>query len=108
LLPPLQEYKIHNCDLLFKEDSTVDDLIDVIEVSKQIAESVARRVSGCVPSPLRPTSTVVHAQGNRRYIKCLYVYNKIDVCRCCVLHVTTANVVVAHVCTTQCSSLDIV
>lgn len=27
-----QEYKIHNADLLFKEDSTVDDLIDVIEV----------------------------------------------------------------------------
>lgn len=45
----LQEYKIHNCDLLFKEDSTVDDLIDVIE-------------------------------GNRRYVKCLYVYNKVDVC----------------------------
>lgn len=28
----LQEYKIHNCELLFKEDSTVEDLIDVIEV----------------------------------------------------------------------------
>ena len=47
--PPLQEYKLHNCDVLFKEDCTVDDLIDVIE-------------------------------GNRRYCKCLYVYNKIDVC----------------------------
>lgn len=45
----LQEYKIHNCELLFKEDSTVEDLIDVIE-------------------------------GNRRYIKCLYVYNKVDMC----------------------------
>ncbi|CAG9466168.1 unnamed protein product [Pedinophyceae sp. YPF-701] len=43
----LQEYKLHNCEILFKEDSTVDDLIDVIE-------------------------------GNRRYIKCVYVYNKID------------------------------
>ncbi|KAG2488630.1 hypothetical protein HYH03_012801 [Edaphochlamys debaryana] len=43
----LQEYKIHNCEILFKEDCTVDDLIDVIE-------------------------------GNRRYIKCLYVYNKVD------------------------------
>ena len=43
----LQEYKIHNCDLLFKEDSSVDDLIDVIE-------------------------------GNRRYVRCLYVYNKVD------------------------------
>lgn len=37
LVACLQEYKIHNCDLLFKEDSTVDDLIDVIEVSKQRA-----------------------------------------------------------------------
>ncbi|KXZ55228.1 hypothetical protein GPECTOR_3g37 [Gonium pectorale] len=45
----LQEYKIHNCEVLFKEDATVDDLIDVIE-------------------------------GNRRYIKCLYVYNKVDMC----------------------------
>jgi uncharacterized protein len=45
----LAEYKIHNADILFKEDSTVDDLIDVLE-------------------------------GNRRYIKCLFVYNKIDVC----------------------------
>lgn len=49
VLRVLQEYKIHNCELLFKEDSTVDDLIDVIE-------------------------------GNRRYTKCLYVYNKVDVC----------------------------
>ena len=40
---------MHNADILFKDDATVDDLIDVIE-------------------------------GNRRYVKCLYVYNKIDVC----------------------------
>lgn len=33
---------------MFREDATVDDLIDVIE-------------------------------GNRKYIKCVYVYNKIDV-----------------------------
>lgn len=45
----LSEYKIHNADVLLKEDVTVDDLIDVIE-------------------------------GNRRYMKCLYVYNKLDVC----------------------------
>ncbi|SBS85035.1 GTP-binding protein, putative [Plasmodium ovale curtisi] len=43
----LHQYKIHNCNLLFNEDATVDDLIDVIE-------------------------------GNRKYIKCIYVYNKID------------------------------
>jgi uncharacterized protein len=49
LLDLFQEYKIHNADILFKEDCTVDDLIDVIE-------------------------------GNRRYVRCLYVYNKVDVC----------------------------
>lgn len=40
-------YRIHNAEVLFREDAGVDDLIDVIE-------------------------------GNRKYIKCLYVYNKID------------------------------
>ena len=40
-------YKIHNCDILCREDITVDDFIDVVE-------------------------------GNRKYIKCIYVYNKID------------------------------
>jgi len=44
----LHEYKIHNCDLLFRQDVTPDELIDVIE-------------------------------GNRKYIKCLYAYNKADV-----------------------------
>ena len=29
----LAEYKIHNCELLIKEDVNVDDLIDVIEVT---------------------------------------------------------------------------
>ena len=43
----LQEYKIHNADVLIRDDVTVDDLIDVIE-------------------------------GNRKYVKCLFVYNKID------------------------------
>ena len=45
VLRVLQEYKIHNCEILFKEDCDVDDLIDVIE-------------------------------GNRRCVKCVYVYNK--------------------------------
>lgn len=43
----LSEYKMHNADVLVYDDSTVDDLIDIIE-------------------------------GNRKYIKCLYCYNKID------------------------------
>jgi len=43
----LHEYKLHNCEVLFREDATVDQLIDVIE-------------------------------GNRKYVKCLYVYNKVD------------------------------
>lgn len=44
-----QEYKIHNADVLFREDASADQLIDIIE-------------------------------GNRKYIKCLYVYNKVDMC----------------------------
>lgn len=40
-------YRIHNAEVLFREDCGVDDLIDVIE-------------------------------GNRKYVRCLYVYNKID------------------------------
>jgi uncharacterized protein len=43
----LSSYRIHNAEVLFREDCTVDDLIDTIE-------------------------------GNRRYLQCLYVYNKID------------------------------
>ncbi|CAJ0598579.1 unnamed protein product [Cylicocyclus nassatus] len=43
----LHEYKIFNADVVFREDATVDEFIDVI-------------------------------QGNRVYIPCLYVYNKID------------------------------
>jgi len=45
----LHEYRIHNCEILVKQDITVDQFIDVVE-------------------------------GNRKYVKCLYVYNKIDVC----------------------------
>lgn len=43
----LHEYKIHNCDLLFREDVSIDDLID-------------------------------HIEGNRKYVRVLYVWNKID------------------------------
>ena len=43
----LAEYRVHNADVILKEDSTADDLIDVIE-------------------------------GNRVYIPCIYILNKID------------------------------
>lgn len=43
----LATYKIHNAEVLMRDDYTVDDLIDSIE-------------------------------GNRKYMRCLYVYNKID------------------------------
>jgi len=43
----LHDYKIHNAEVLVREDCTVDEFIDVI-------------------------------LGNRKYIKCLYCYNKID------------------------------
>eukprot|EP01127_Copromyxa_protea_P012165 TRINITY_DN3136_c0_g1_i1.p1 TRINITY_DN3136_c0_g1~~TRINITY_DN3136_c0_g1_i1.p1 ORF type:complete len:423 (-),score=88.24 TRINITY_DN3136_c0_g1_i1:39-1256(-) len=45
----LHEYKMHNCEVLFREDINIDQFIDVIE-------------------------------GNRKYIRCLYVYNKVDMC----------------------------
>lgn len=44
----LGSYRIHNAEVLFREDCSVDDLIDVIE-------------------------------GNRKYVRCLYVYNKVCV-----------------------------
>tara|TARA_B110001452_G_scaffold266733_1_gene274409 strand:- start:790 stop:2001 length:1212 start_codon:yes stop_codon:yes gene_type:complete len=43
----LHEYKIHSAEVLFREDCTIDQFLDLIE-------------------------------GNRKYVKCLYVYNKID------------------------------
>eukprot|EP00397_Hematodinium_sp_SG-2012_P035995 GEMP01038804.1.p1 GENE.GEMP01038804.1~~GEMP01038804.1.p1 ORF type:complete len:409 (+),score=79.44 GEMP01038804.1:117-1343(+) len=43
----LKEYRIHNADVVVRDDCTVDQLIDILE-------------------------------GNRKYCKCLYVYNKID------------------------------
>ncbi|KAH8917269.1 P-loop containing nucleoside triphosphate hydrolase protein, partial [Atractiella rhizophila] len=43
----LQGYKMHNCDVMIRQDVTVDDFVDVL-------------------------------LGNRKYIRCLYCYNKID------------------------------
>lgn len=42
--PNRQEYKIHNCELLFKEDIDVDALIDIIEVR------ASHRMGLCVQS----------------------------------------------------------
>uniref|UniRef100_A0A8R1DQG5 OBG-type G domain-containing protein n=1 Tax=Caenorhabditis japonica TaxID=281687 RepID=A0A8R1DQG5_CAEJA len=47
IMTVLHEYKIFNADVIFREDCTVDEFIDVI-------------------------------QGNRVYMTCLYVYNKVD------------------------------
>lgn len=43
----MQEYKIHNYEIVVREDATVEQLLDIVE-------------------------------GNRIYVKALYVYNKID------------------------------
>lgn len=32
----LSEYRIHNADISFKEDSTIDDLIDVVEGNRYV------------------------------------------------------------------------
>jgi len=47
VLEVLREYKLHNVDVLFREDVSTDELVDVVH-------------------------------GNRKYVRCLYVYNKID------------------------------
>lgn len=39
----LQEYKVHNADVLIKEDASVDDLIDVLEVRGHVAVSLNTR-----------------------------------------------------------------
>jgi small GTP-binding protein len=44
----LHEYRLFNCEILIRQDVSIDEIIDVLE-------------------------------GNRKYVKCLYVYNKIDV-----------------------------
>jgi len=43
----LHGYRIHNAEVLFRADHSVDEFIDIVE-------------------------------GNRKYVKCMYVYNKID------------------------------
>merc|ERR1712194_352868 len=43
----LKEYRIFHADVVFREDATADQLVDVLE-------------------------------GNRRYVRCVYCYNKID------------------------------
>lgn len=43
----LHDSKIHNADILFREDATTDQFIDIL-------------------------------LGNRKYVKCLYIYNKVD------------------------------
>ncbi|KXS14478.1 P-loop containing nucleoside triphosphate hydrolase protein [Gonapodya prolifera JEL478] len=43
----LRDYRIHNAEILVREDATVDEFIDIV-------------------------------LGNRKYMKCLYVYNKVD------------------------------
>jgi uncharacterized protein len=49
----MQEYKIHNADILFKEDATVDDFIDVLEVLHHCSELLT------IQCQLRTTRTTV-------------------------------------------------
>ncbi|KAK2956195.1 putative GTP-binding protein 1 [Blattamonas nauphoetae] len=49
----IHDYKIFHCELLFHEDAAPEDLIDIIELH------------------FRPSS--------RQYLRCMYVYNKIDI-----------------------------
>jgi ribosome-interacting GTPase 1 len=68
------EYRIHNAEVLFREDATVDQFIDVIE---------GKQAMPCLTIGLSRSGALMHRApcrpGNRKYIQCLYVYNKIDV-----------------------------
>lgn len=41
----LQEYKVHNADILFREDATVDDFIDVMEVESGTFAAVSVHIA---------------------------------------------------------------
>lgn len=61
--------------MLFREDATVDDLIDVIEVSP----CRSQLCSSCVVHRIWRCSLDWYAlQNNRKYLRCLYVVNKCD------------------------------
>ena len=61
-----QEYKIHNADVLFKEDCTADDLIDVIEVSCKIMEDT--RVANGNNKTQLPGNSPTLEQGSVAYL----------------------------------------
>ena len=58
----LHDYKIFNCDLLIKEDCTVSIFYCII------CDIFGKKVDDFIDV----------LEGNRKYINCLYVYNKID------------------------------
>ncbi|KAG1783617.1 P-loop containing nucleoside triphosphate hydrolase protein [Suillus placidus] len=62
----LAGYKLHNCDVMIREDITTDEFIDVLIGMIAICAEANRSFGS-------ETTT-----GTRKYIPCLYVYNKID------------------------------
>eukprot|EP01052_Picozoa_sp_SAG31_P032806 SAG31_NODE_3635_length_4035_cov_11.591463_3_plen_440_part_00 len=76
----LQEYKHHNCEVIVKEDATIDQFIDVIE-------GRCKPIAFFKDPPTTQKRWRIHfwlifpssaAIGNRKFIPCLYCYNKID------------------------------
>ncbi|KAG1757275.1 P-loop containing nucleoside triphosphate hydrolase protein [Suillus lakei] len=62
----LAGYKLHNCDVMIREDITTDEFIDVLIGMTAI----------CAEANCSFGSKTI--TGTRKYIPCLYVYNKID------------------------------
>lgn len=80
----LSEYRIHNADISFKEDSTIDDLIDVVEVctvsdddfDMDINITIDRATGKYDASTLGVSYPLTTWRSI--YIPCIYVLNKID------------------------------
>jgi len=72
------EYKIHNCDIIFREDCTIDQLIDVIEGNRCGPHPLHRGCNWKEPLINAPLDQRTFVDGHRIYIPCIYCLNKID------------------------------
>jgi len=75
--PVRVQYKIHNCEILLREDVTT--VRRLLFVGRRPINHRLTYPTPSQPSTTQPQDEVVDViEGNRKYIRCLYAYNKID------------------------------